>query len=85
MTALDDEVIDPLDLFWGEVTQDGFQDELVVVLVVEPCQKRLLPHELSDRLTVIPDDGALPGSLVFEHKKPIESKHLAVKDENIVN
>ena len=51
------------------------------MLIVEPCQQGFLGHELFDRFIVIPDDGVFPRDLVFEDKKPIVGKHLAVENE----
>lgn len=86
LMALDDnEIIDHFHLFRRIVCQNSFQNELVIVLVIEPGQKWLLFHELFDCFVVVVNYGVLSGGLVFEHEKPIKGKHLTVKDKKIIH
>ena len=84
MTIYDNIIIDRLDFFRGEITQNRFQNELVVVLVIEPGKEWLSFHELCQSVIVVPNAGSLTGLFVLETKEPIESKDLAVKDINVI-
>ena len=85
MSLHDDEIIDRFDLFRGIITEDGFQNELVIVLIIEPAQERFLLHELFHGLIIIVNDGIFSGSLVLEDKEPIESENLTVKDIAVIH
>ena len=81
----DDEIIDHLHLFRRVVRQDCFQNELVIVLIVEPSQKRFLFHELPDSLIVVVNYGVFPGGLVLKHEEPVKGEYLAVEDKKIIH
>ena len=81
VTTNDDKIVDCLDFLRRKARENRFQNELVIVLIVEPCQQGFLGHKLFDRFIVIPNLGVFPRDLVFEDKKPIVGKHLAVENE----
>ena len=81
MTTNDDKIVDCLDFLRRKARENRFQNELIIVLIVEPCQQGFLGHKLFDRFIVIPNLGVFPRDLVFEDKKPIVGKHLAVENE----
>ena len=74
-------IVDCLDFLRRKARENRFQNELVIVLIVEPCQQGFLGHKLFDRFIVIPNLGVFLRDLVFEDKKPIVGKHLAVENE----
>ena len=80
VTVNDDEVIDGLDHNRVSITQDGLQDVVVVVLVVEATEDRVLIHELFDGIVVIVDDRVLSGLPVHKHEQPVIGKDLTVEN-----
>lgn len=79
LTVNDDIIVEFLDLFRGCIRKHRFQNELVVVLIVETCEKRVVFHERLDRFVVVVDDCVFAAVEVFEHKEPIKSEYLAVE------
>ena len=85
MSLHDDKIVDCFDLFRGIITEDGFQNELVIVLIIEASQKGFLLHELAHSLIIVVDDRVLFRGLVLKNKEPIESENLTVKNIAIIN
>ena len=50
---------------------NGFQDEVIVCLIVEPAEKRLLSKKLPDRIAVVVDDCVFARGLTLEYKQPV--------------
>ena len=77
---LDYVIVDLLYLLRSCICEYRFENELVVVLIVETAKQRVDFHKLNDRFVVVVDYGVLLCFKVFEDEKPIVCKNLAVEN-----
>ena len=77
----DDKVIDLLDRFRVSTNHYRLENVVVIVLVVEAAQERVLLHKGQNCIIIIVNDGVLPGCQFLEYEQPVMCENLTVENE----